>query len=211
MLHHFSLSRRHLADPSHHLVSRRTLSAICNVATSSFCLILPSSNASGCQRDVGSLSHTHTHMHCSLHNHSLARSLFLTLALSLFRRRRNQLQKFDTLLEQKMRWQCLPQNFVCVCVCVCACICISVFDFCRSWRIFNLTCSLPPPPPFQHVTMKSINLLQCLNPIYHFANFSRSFSLYVFFFRPDSMEYVDVCGRVSCVSHPVPPTSISHL
>lgn len=64
VLHHFSLSRRHLAvPPLPHIPSRRTLSAICNVATSSFCLILPSSNASGCQRDVGSahsLSHTHT-------------------------------------------------------------------------------------------------------------------------------------------------------
>lgn len=89
-----------------------------------------------------------------------------------------------------MRWQSLSWQASLACVCVCACICISVFDFCRSWRIFNLTCC--PLPLFSLVTMKSINLLQCLNPIYHFANFSRSFSTCFFLFLHDAALFVGV-------------------
>jgi len=75
---------------------------------------------------------THSCMHCELQRCRLWH---------------NQLQKFDTpgVNGQKARFSNTRRHFSCaifprpVNMCVCF-ICISVFDFCRRWRLFNLTC-----------------------------------------------------------------------
>lgn len=147
------------------------------------------------------LTHSHTHVPTHTHTlHSVTHSCCLALAAGVI-----SCKNLTRCWSKKMRWQSLSWQASLACVCVCASICISVFDFCRSWRIFNLTCC--PPSPFlscNHEINKSASMFE--------SNLSLcqlfTFVFYMFFF----ISYMTLRCLWAC-RRPAPwfTTSISHL